>query len=296
MICPGCDSGLIEIIRPYGGKHPVFQRMSLLECGKCSLVFADPQPTPEELKQYYSSYWDGHVAVSTPSTRRYYLAQSVSRVNYLASYFKQDRPMDILDVGAGLGLFAEGLVLCNVKANYFAVEPDHKQFENLKSRLGENCAYRQIDDIPAGLTFDIIVLAHVLEHVRNPHKFIDSLLLFLNPNGLLFIEVPNRDYRYKDDFDSHLFFFNLQSMQAILQEHGEVLDVCTVGKVASTLKIKNTKPQHGLIAMAKEVLKSVIAVASLDMLNKHIERYDMNKYGDDRQWLRALLKKNNEDS
>lgn len=292
MICPGCESRLIEIIRPYGGKHSVFQRMSLVECGECSLVFADPQPTPEELEQYYSSYWDGNVAISTPSTRRYYLAQSVSRVKYLASYLKQDWPMDILDVGAGLGLFADGLKLSNVQCSYVAIEPDDKQFENLKTRLGERGAYRQVADIPKERTFDVIVLAHVLEHVRNPHEFINSLLELLKPDGLLFIEVPNRDYRYKDDFDSHLFFFDLESMQAILQKHGEVLDVCTVGKAASTLRIKNTKPQHGFVAMAKEVIKYIIAIASPDMLNKDIERYEMNKYGNDRQWLRAILKKN----
>ncbi len=264
-----------------------------MECRTCDLVFADPQPTEDELKQYYSSYWDGSVAVSTPSTRRYYLAQSVSRVRYLASYIQQGQPLDILDVGAGLGLFADGLRLCNVKGNYVAIEPDNEQYENLKARLGNENAYREINNIPEGRTFDMIVLAHVLEHMKNPHEFIDTLMPLLKPDGLLFVEVPNSDYRYKDDFESHLLFFNPASMRATLQRHGEVLDVCTVGKAASTLRIKNAKPQHGLIPFAKEVVKFFIAFVTPDMLNKNIERYEMNEYGNDRQWLRAIMKKKN---
>lgn len=290
MNCPNCGSDENKKVKPYSGVHPVFQKMGLLECNECVLVFAAPQPTEDELKQYYSNYWDGSVAVSKPSTRRYYLAQSVSRVQYLSSYMK-DGDLDVLDVGAGLGLFESGLNSCNIKSNYVAVEPDNQQFEKIRTRFGSDNVFLELRDVPNGRKFDLIVLSHVLEHVKNPHEFIDSLIPFLKANGLLFVEVPNRDYRYKDNVESHLLFFNPTSMTKTLEQHGEVLDVCTVGKIASSLRIKNTMPQHGFVQLSKEAVKYFIALATPNLLKKDISRYEMNQYGDDRQWLRAVVKK-----
>jgi 2-polyprenyl-3-methyl-5-hydroxy-6-metoxy-1,4-benzoquinol methylase len=39
--------------------------------------------------------------------------------------------------------------------------------------------------------FDVIVLSHVLEHLRDPIAGIESLLSLLNPGGKLIIAVPN---------------------------------------------------------------------------------------------------------
>ena len=80
MNCPNCGHGEAAAVGPYIGSHEIFRRMSLACCVRCELVFAQPQPSPAELADYYDHYWDGEVAVSTPSTRRYYLAQSLSRV------------------------------------------------------------------------------------------------------------------------------------------------------------------------------------------------------------------------
>lgn len=291
MNCPNCGCEKSQKIKPYSGVHPIFQRMSLIECDKCSLVFSAPQPSDDELKQYYSSYWNGNVAISTASTRRYYFAQSVSRIHYLTEYIKKGS-LSILDVGAGLGLFEKGLRHCELQNIYVAIEPDDQQFETLRAKLGIKNVFLHVNDLPKGSQFDLIVLAHVLEHVKDPHVFVDSLMPFLSPGGLLFVEVPNSDYRYKDNMESHLLFFNPKSLGDTLEQHGVVLDVSTVGKMARNLRIKDAMPQHGLLQFAKELVKNVIAFITPNLLGKDIFRYEMSQYGDDRQWLRAVLRKN----
>ncbi len=290
MNCPVCAGAGSAPVRDYLGTHPIFRRMSLARCAGCGLVYAQPQPTAAELADYYGHYWDGEVAVSTPSTRRYYFAQSLSRVAYLQKF----RPLDsasVLDMGAGLGLFHDALAKLGIAHRYTAVETDRSQLAALKARLGDKAAAGRLEELPEGETWDLIVLAHVLEHMAQPNEFIATLTRRLKPGGLLMVEVPNGDYRYKNNFESHLLFFDPGSLARLLERHGELLDVSTVGKQAAKLRITQVHPDKSVLRPLKELVKTVIAAATPDFDARQIARYEMSSYGGDRQWLRSLLRR-----
>jgi SAM-dependent methyltransferase len=254
-------------------------------------VYAQPQPSPAELADYYGHYWDGEVAVSTPSTRRYYLAQSLSRVDYLRRFGVLDSTPAVLDVGAGLGLFHDGMTQRGVAHDYVAVETDRDQFDGLCQRLGAARAFQRLEDVPAERQFDLLVLSHVLEHMDQPHAFIAGLMQRLRPGGLLFVEVPHLDYRYKSLFESHLLFFNANSLGDLLGRYGEVLDVNTVGREADKLYVAHVHPKPDALRPLKELVKTGIALATPDFDNRQIRRYEMSSYGGDRQWLRAVVQR-----
>ena len=289
--CPNCARGDIEPVAPYLGSHEIFRRMSLGRCRACGLTFAQPQPSGAELARYYDHYWDGEVAVSLPSTRRYYFAQALSRVRYLQPFIAPNREPRVLDMGAGLGLFHDAMLRLGRRHEYVAVETDRTQYAALRARLGDAAAFGALDAVPGGRAFDLIVLAHVLEHISRPHEFIDTLVARLAPGGVLFIEVPNGDHRYKNNFESHLLFFDPGSLRALLARHGDVLDVNTVGAAAPTLRITQVHPERSALRPLKELVKTVIAVATPDFDERQIKRYAMGAYGGDRQWLRAVLAK-----
>ena len=291
MSCPGCAHDRPAPVRSYLGTHDIFRRMSLERCGDCGLVYADPQPTDAELAAYYEHYWDGEVAVSTPSTRRYYLAQGLSRVRYVARRLDLTRRPSVLDMGAGLGLFHDAMKHAGFAHDYCAVESDRRQLDALRQRFGGHAAFRDLADVPADRAFDLIVLAHVLEHMSRPHDLVGALVARLKPGGVLLIEVPNGDYRYKTNFESHLLFFDPASLRRLVEPHGEVLDVSTVGKLASTLHITQVHPERSLLRPLKEAVKTVIAAATPNFVDTQIARYEMSAYGGDRQWLRALVRK-----
>ncbi|MBL8491154.1 MAG: class I SAM-dependent methyltransferase [Rhodocyclaceae bacterium] len=292
MPCPHCAGEAAEVLEPYLGTHAIFRRMGVARCAGCGLVYATPQPTAEELTEYYRHYWDGEVAVSTPSTRRYYLAQSASRVDYLRRHgFPAGPRPAVLDVGAGLGLFHDGLALRGITHDFHATETDGEQLAGLKGRFGDDHAATDISGLPAGATYDLLVLSHVLEHMADPHGFLAAILGRLNPGGLLLVEVPNGDYRYKNNFESHLLFFAPETLRALLARHGEVVDVSTVGAPAASLRITQVHPEQGLLRPLKELVKTVIATLTPAFTDAQIARYGMSDYGGDRQWLRALLRK-----
>ena len=289
MNCPNCGHSVAAAIGPYLGSHEIFRRMRMARCERCELVFAEPQPSQAELADYYSHYWDGKVAVSTPSTRRYYLAQSLSRVDYLRRFGILDARPAVLDVGAGLGLFHDGLGRRGIAHDYVAVETDREQLEGLRRRFGDAGAFRRLEDVPAGRMFDLLVLSHVLEHMDRPHDFLAGSMQRLRPGGLLFVEVPHRDDRYKALFESHLLFFNPQSLGDLLGRHGKVLDVSTVGKVTAKFFVAHVHPQPDTLRPLKELVRSGLALVTPGYYGKLIAQYELSGYGGDRQWLRAVI-------
>ena len=291
MNCPNCKQDRVEDVAPYRGVHEIFQRMRLGRCAGCGLVFAQPQPSAAELDTYYGHYWDGEVAVSTPSTRRYYLAQGLSRLQYLRKFVELGERPSVLDMGAGLGLFRDSMAQQGIAGDYAAVESDRSQFAALRARLGEGAAYADLAALPGDRRFDLIVLAHVLEHVADPHALVGALVARLRPGGTLFVEVPNGDHRYKANFESHLLFFDVGSLGALLKQHGELRDVASVGKPAAQLNIAQVYPDRGALRPLKEAVKSLLAAVTPDYSEREIARHAMGAYGGDRQWLRAVLRR-----
>jgi 2-polyprenyl-3-methyl-5-hydroxy-6-metoxy-1,4-benzoquinol methylase len=272
MNCPSCAGERFDDAGPYRGVHSIFQRMRLARCAGCGLVFAHPQPTGAELGDYYAHYWDGEVAASIASTRRYYLAQALSRAGYLRKFAKLDGTPAVLDMGAGLGMLREGLLSVGISHDYVAVESDRRQFAALCARLGEGAAYADLGALPSGRTFDLIVLAHVLEHVKQPNELIAALAARLRPGGILFVEVPNGDHRYKASFESHLLFFDAASLGGLLRKHGTLVD-------------------RSALRPLKEAVKTLLALCTPNFHDRQIARYAMSDYDGDRQWLRALLRR-----
>jgi SAM-dependent methyltransferase len=73
--------------------------------------------------------------------------------------------------------------------------------------------------------FDIIFMAHVLEHFYDPNEALQHCNRLLKPNGLLAVEVPNilKPFRSLDHYFFryvHLSNFSPQTLRAMLEKHG----------------------------------------------------------------------------
>jgi 2-polyprenyl-3-methyl-5-hydroxy-6-metoxy-1,4-benzoquinol methylase len=75
-----------------------------------------------------------------------------------------------------------------------AVDGSQQVAENLAKRFaGRNlrveCAY--FEDLALTERFDTVVLAHVLEHVDDPRRVLESASRLLAPDGIMIVDVPN---------------------------------------------------------------------------------------------------------
>lgn len=192
-------------------------------CTSCKCLFMGKRPSAVQLDRYYKSnfkYQDGTL------NERVIRRQSIQILKQLSKYCPVAKT--ICDVGSGYGFFLDEAQNNNYEV--FGIEPSpllaNNSIDNfnLPLFLGTLNEYLKITKTK----YDIVTCIHVIEHVRNPQKFIRSLLQLVNPNGLLYIETPNSDshllYAEKHNYTflippDHLWLFSHRSIGSILPEN-----------------------------------------------------------------------------
>lgn len=95
------------------------------------------------------------------------------------------KAQDILDFGAGLGLYAQSLKDKNLKVKCFEI--DEKLIGRLRSKGFD--VFSKLENIkPSSL--DLIYSANVLEHIQDDQEILEQFFMWLKPGGKLFLYVP----------------------------------------------------------------------------------------------------------
>jgi len=204
-------------------------RRAWLYCPKCELYQNDNGLTEDELSRAYLQYRDGEMRGTTVAEEFHRiqilpLSENKLRVTWLYRYLNEARPLSMLDIGSGLGVFP-----CEMKLmvpNIYCIEPEPESAKFIQDELGISCFNGQYEK---GIfsRVDFVTLVHVLEHIPDPIAFLRNIKeTDLKSNGTLFIEVPDSgefDYLPKehDEFNSlHLWFFNISTLYRVVKRAG----------------------------------------------------------------------------
>ena len=128
----------------------------------------------------------------------------------------------VLDVGCGYGAYL--LPFKKAGHSVYGIELSQHRLEAAK-RLGVKTAMIGVEDLSEtsfGQKFDLVFSNHVLEHVHNPHVFLEKIGSILNPGGWFFVAVPNlENYFLPQDFffALHVHSFTNHSLAALLKAH-----------------------------------------------------------------------------
>jgi len=111
---------------------------------------------------------------------------------------------NIFEIGCGKGRFTE--LLRTRDMNAIGIDP---AYEGHSSYI-----IRKPFSASLGLSGDIIVLRHVLEHIPNPFEFLKEISTSNGGSGLIYIEVPCLDWiignnAWYDIFYEHVNYFRL---------------------------------------------------------------------------------------
>ena len=156
-----------------------FERAFLVKCDSCGLAFSRRIPTPEELRENYSSYPRNNV-ISPVTIKRY---------EELLDRFEAKRKMNrLLDVGCGDGHFLEaaqkrGWEVYGTEFTANAVELCRSK----KIQMHQGT----IQDYPAGISFDVITSFEVIEHLNNGRDHVKKIAELLRAGGLFYFTTPN---------------------------------------------------------------------------------------------------------
>lgn len=145
----------------------------------------------------------------------------------------------VLDVGAGSGTFAE-LVKRERQADVTCIEPDVRRAETARSR-GLNVFTGNVEEFgaTAARSYDVAVLADVIEHLMYAAPILRSIRPLLGTQGHLIVSVPNAAHwtirlallRGRFDYDvtglmdaTHVRWYTLESLKRLLTANGYVVE------------------------------------------------------------------------
>jgi SAM-dependent methyltransferase len=149
-------------------------------------------------------------------------------------------PRNVLDVGCGGGATDAELKRRFPDAAVMGIEAVPAAAERAEARLDRviRADAETLDFGAAGITagtFDLIIVADVLEHMYDPWHVLEKLAAFLAPDGRVLASIPNVrnlwllekivrggfDYRDEGLLDiTHIRFFTLAEMRAMFADTG----------------------------------------------------------------------------
>ena len=218
--CPACGSAdLFDLdVLPLRAARTGF----VCGCDGCGLVFSNPLSGSEELSEFYTPSGSWHAARQGDEER----AEPAHVSAKWARMFDPIRPAidvtapppgsAVLDFGCG-----EGKLLDALQSRGWATWGIEPAIDRAFARHGRLHA---VPDAPA---FDLVIAAHVLEHVPNPLQVLRQLAAACRTGGHLLVGVPrfdtlarHRDYRYVINGRAHITAYTWPCLSTLLARAG----------------------------------------------------------------------------
>lgn len=129
----------------------------------------------------------------------------------------------ILEIGSGEGQTI--FYLDKMGYDVVGIEPDAKNTSRINSTLkNSKVIHSFIEDFSSFEKYDIIWMAHVLEHLVEPDVFLQKIKECLEINGIFFIEVPNSEHvdTLKDSIfgSPHVYHFSKDTLINLCKNAG----------------------------------------------------------------------------
>ncbi|MCZ6571895.1 MAG: class I SAM-dependent methyltransferase [Planctomycetota bacterium] len=159
-------------------------------CARCGLVVQRAAPSSDELAAYYAGpYREQYQHEQTPSARRVLRSWEKGHklLRWLQPHLKPGQR--VLEVGAGVGCVVKVFELAGYEAS--GIDPGGGYLRFGTEQLGAALTRARLEDLPGEGRYDLVLLVHVIEHLRSPREALERLHALLAPRGLLYIECPN---------------------------------------------------------------------------------------------------------
>jgi 2-polyprenyl-3-methyl-5-hydroxy-6-metoxy-1,4-benzoquinol methylase len=222
------------------------KEFNILYCPNCEIGMTSPYPSEATVSNLYmsrsSKNFDSKSNFIIELLKDFCAKNDIKKIRKKVGYEFNS----ILDFGTGNGRFAYTASKLFPKAQVDAVDFADVPPELLKSLSDKSVNYIQTNVFfESNKTYDLIILRHVLEHVHEPVRFMAELKEHLNPNGIIWIEVPNLNAgcakifgKFYNNFyvPYHILHFTEKSLKALLKNAGFN---CIMGKAEMPIMSNN---------------------------------------------------------
>jgi len=178
------------------------KKLQFVQCQDCKFVFNFPKPDDKWISWFYSSKnpaakgFESNQPAVTPEDLNLWKR----RLNSILKYKTNGR---FLDIGCGKGIL---LHLAWQKGfDVYGTEYSKGEIDYCETRFHlKNIFQGELDNKFKENFFDIITLFHVLEHIIDFRLYLKKIKSLLKKEGLLVIEVPNKDWIVRKSYTEKL--------------------------------------------------------------------------------------------
>lgn len=185
--CDICNGTEFELVADRG-RHG--QPLDTVICKRCGLVRHKDIPSETELQEFYSTvYRRNYNGESTPGPRRIMRAwKNGERICRQVSPLLEANSR-LLEVGAGIGCTVKVFEQDGFDAEGIDLGGEFLTFS--REQLNANVTVASLYDLPADFQYDVVLLVHVIEHLRSPREAFQRIAGLLKPGGMFYVECPN---------------------------------------------------------------------------------------------------------
>jgi 2-polyprenyl-3-methyl-5-hydroxy-6-metoxy-1,4-benzoquinol methylase len=287
--CPTCEVPPTRLMGRRGGtahRQNLGIECELWRCGSCGLIFPNPMPIPiGGLDQHYGSLPDEYFEHHDLSHKRDCAATMLQQAEALTG-----GKGNLLDIGAGRGellrvALQDGWSATGIEpSSSFAEYAARYSGAEIRREPVERCRFEDN-------SFDVVILAAVLEHLYNPDEVIEEIARILRSGGALYLDVPNEEGLYfrvgnlyqklrgrdwvvnlSPNFSPfHVFGFSPKSLRALLSKHGFRPEVWQVYGGKSWVPARG-----GLVSvLERQASRVVTALSNFGSLGTYIEAWSV---------------------
>lgn len=224
--CNLCGADDYDVLYEAGEAQPA----RIVECRKCSLMYANPRAADPDYLQIQS--WDADFVEEALNDSHRYSKEALQVRDYddtrriLAARFPKRG--ELLEVGSGLGYLLA--YFRDDGWNVRGVEPDEAITRHARKVHGLDIQTKILPDAAfPDASFDAVLMMHVIEHVPDPQATLREILRVLKPGGMLVMETPRYDTlmfkllgrRERSlSCEGHIYFFTSKTLREISEKTG----------------------------------------------------------------------------
>ncbi len=202
----------------------------VVRCANCSLIYVNPRLDDQQYRDLYSS--DGYFLAGFDAEGKQHNCLEEAQTKKRDLVYELDAVESlpggrILDIGCGLGFLLEQL-----SSRWIRYGCDYSQFAvDYCKRKGLGTLYHgdlfdlKLDDD----FFDVVSARYVLEHLKDPGRFLSEIRRILKPGGRLVVSVPNwgglcaklfGEFFRLNSPEEHIYWFTRSSLTSYLAKNG----------------------------------------------------------------------------
>ena len=211
------------------------ENFSLVKCESCGVVYTNPRICEQHISDYYGPDYTSYAASRENKLKRHikYLAKLIYHDEHqkIACLLRNNNVRTVLEVGPGNGslikyLYENGFEVTGIELDVACV----KRIKN----MGITCHQGTLEGVKDQLlTYDAVIMRHVLEHVYHPKISLEIIHSVLSDNGLMYLSVPNiasyearlfGKYWRGLDLPRHITHFSSETLSCLLSNSGYSID------------------------------------------------------------------------